>query len=163
MTSSSWEVSFVQSLRLLALYAHLVGTCFLLWTRQDSVSVSIPLNRRNTYHAVDSAYVSLISGGIAILSLRILLLMLLGSSLGELSLFTCLELMLDSWASFWLAWMVLDGLDWTSYIPLFVFCVLLPLLFVIFSALRTLLRNVFVNTHPKEPLLRRLFYRFFRK
>lgn len=41
----------------------------------------------------------------------------------QLSLFGAVKLFLDIVASFFIAWIILDGLEWLTYVYIFVFCV----------------------------------------
>ena len=131
------EVQLFQSLRLLALLAHLVATTFLVWTRPDSVSVTIAPLDSAAHSSADSQYLSLLGAGLGLLVLRLLLLPGVFSSL---SLGSCLELVLDSLAAFFIAWIVLDGLAWTTYLFVFGFCVVLPLLLCLLAYLRAAAR-----------------------
>lgn len=155
--ASSREIELVQSLRVWALLVHFAGTCFLVWTRNDQVAVTIPPSQIGNYGDIDYTYLSMIGAGIGLLTLRMLLMFL---DHAHVSARGCLELFVDCWASFMLAWIVLDGLSWTTYIPIFAFCVAAPAAADICSLLLRLPRKVFVHANPPEPLLKRLYYRF---
>jgi hypothetical protein len=147
--SQAREVGLVQSLRVFALLFHLAGTCVVSWVRSDSVSASLPFSARDQHQLVDASYLGLLGLGVALLCLRLLLMF---GSHHELTAASCVQLFLDTWAAFFLAWTVLDGLVWTSYISVFVFCVLLPLLMEAPGYMRRTLRRSFVQpSHDPLP------------
>lgn len=136
--SRRWVQTF-QSLRVFAFLAHFVATSFLVWTRHDSVSVTVaPLDSAG-YAFADDQYLGLIGAGLTLLAIRLLL---MPGVFVVLSLGSGLELALDCLATFFVAWIVLDGLAWTTYLYVFGFCVVLPLLMYVFSYVRAITRAV---------------------
>ena len=132
------RVQTFQSLRVFAFLAHLVATSFLVWTRHDSVSVTVAPQDSAAYTYADDQYLALLGAGLTLLVLRLLL---LPGVFATLSLGAGLELVLDCLAVFFVAWIVLDGLAWTTYLFVFGFCVVLPLLMQLLAYLRALTRH----------------------
>ena len=141
------QVQVFQSLRVFAFLAHLVSTSFLVWTRQDSVSVTVAPLDSAAYSSADAQYLAVIGAGLALLVLRLLL---MPGVFTVLSLGSGLELILDSLAAFFVAWIVLDGLAWKTYLFIFGFCVVLPLLMNLFSYLRAGLRALTRRLTPER-------------
>jgi len=40
----------------------------------------------------------------------------------EVTLASVLHLFVDCCACFWISWMILDGLEWRTYVYIFIFC-----------------------------------------
>lgn len=109
------------SLRLLALITHFVVTTGLLWTRNDSLQVTLKASAsRNEFKEINSAYVGIISFALISLILEMIMLLLAPK---RVSLFSAIKLFLDVIGSFFIAWIILDGLEWLTYVYIFVFCV----------------------------------------
>lgn len=109
------------SLRLIALLSHFVLTYFLLWTKYDSLLVTLSSSATiNDYNQINDIHTGLISLGISALGIEIIF---FASNPQYVSLFSAIKLFLDFVACFFIAWMVLDGLSWITYIYILVFCV----------------------------------------
>ena len=109
------------SLRLIALISHFILTTALLWTKFDCIMVGLkPGFTLTQYQQVESQFNGLISFGIVSLIFEIIMIMLAPH---QISLFDAIKLFLDVLATFIIAWIVLDGLHWKTYIFILVFCV----------------------------------------
>ena len=103
-----------------ALVLHFFLTTVLLWTKIDSIQVSIYYLDNAGYSTANYQYEGMIVSAIVILILRAFFLILEGN---RLSLAGSLVLMTDVLACFFVAWIILDGLIWTTYGYVFFFCV----------------------------------------
>jgi hypothetical protein len=120
--------------------------------------VSLPPNKADSSRAsVDNAYLSLIGAGISLLLLRFALMM---AGRMSLSLRSCLALILDVWASFMLIWIMLDGLDWTTYISVFAFCVVMPACLELSVLTQQSMRSVLVSPSASDPTFKTLYYKY---
>lgn len=120
MTSSMISFNF-HSLRILALFGHFVATTALFWTSDQCVHVTLKPNYSNTkFESTKSGYQTVISLGIILLSLETLLVYLDQGHLRfkDVFCFGC-----DVAATFFILWMILDGLGWDTYVYIFSFCV----------------------------------------
>jgi len=110
-----------QDARMAALFAHLVCTTGLIWTRYPSVQITLkPGYSSAAYTAAENSYLSAIAFGIIFLVLESLLVYL---DQGRISLRSLLSMVLDISSCFFLLWIMLDGLAWDTYYFLFFFCV----------------------------------------
>jgi hypothetical protein len=75
---------------------------------------------RADYNEIEGSYLSLISFGLISLALEMLMTMIAPH---HITLFGTLKLFLDVVATFFIAWIILDGLEWLTYVYIFVFCV----------------------------------------
>lgn len=131
------------SLRIFALISHFFLTTVLIWMEYNSITITLNANfSRGDYHDVRQQYTGLISCGLGVLIAQFYF---IGSSTNKLSIGTTLNLLLDAIACFFIAWIILDGLDWRTYIYILVFCVILPALWNVFSIVRFRMKNVWVK------------------
>lgn len=109
------------SLRILALFGHFVATTALFWTSDQSVHVTLKPNYSNSkFESTKSGYQTVISLGIILLSLETLLVYL---DQGHLRFKDVFSFGCDVSATFFILWMILDGLGWDTYVYIFSFCV----------------------------------------
>jgi hypothetical protein len=114
------SISF-PSLRLLALITHFVFTTGLVWTRYDSLQVTLRASAsKSDYDKIESSYLGLISFGLILLLVEMLMDV---AAPRNVSLFGAIKLFLNIVGSFFVAWIILDGLEWLTYVYIFVFCV----------------------------------------
>lgn len=112
------------SIRLYALLSHFIMTCSLLWTRFDSIQVTLHSGyTKSDYKEKEDIYVGLVAFGLALLSAQ---LFMFATSYYQVNIEATLHLVLDVTACFFIAWIVMDGLDWRTYIYILCFCVILP-------------------------------------
>ena len=103
-----------------ALLLHFILTTMLLWTKIDSIQVSIYYLNNTSYNTYNYQYEGMIASALVMLILRAFFLILEGN---QLTLAGSLMLATDILACFFVAWIILDGLIWTTYGYVFVFCV----------------------------------------
>jgi hypothetical protein len=109
------------SLRLIALMSHFVLTTALLWTKFDSLQVTLKANAsKHDYESINSSYTGLIASSLIALLFEM---MWTTATAKNVSLSGTIQLFMDIVGCFFIAWIVLDGLSWTTYIYIFVFCV----------------------------------------
>lgn len=109
------------SLRCFALITHFTLTPVLIWTRFDSVTVSLkPKYTRGDYGEAEEAYLGLLGFGVTMLVLRLLF---FSFSYHHVTIGTVMQLFMDVLGAFFVAWIAVDGLDWRNYIYILVFCV----------------------------------------
>lgn len=109
----------ISMMRIFTLFAHMVFTTVLYWTKFDSIQVTLPSYTSDTeYKSADESFTGLISVSLIFLFIEMIY---LGLEV-ELTLWTVLHLFLDFVACLFIAWIFLDGLAWQTYIYVFVFC-----------------------------------------
>jgi hypothetical protein len=101
--------------------SHFIATTCLYWTRYPSVQIILgPDYSDSLYLAQESSYMSVISLGLIFLIFQGLALPFEQNKLHILSVLGCA---LDLSAIFFIIWIVLDGLAWTTYSYIFCSCV----------------------------------------
>jgi hypothetical protein len=147
----------ISSLRLFALYAHFLVTCVLYWTRHDCVTVTL------SYKATDSDYDVQEENFVAVLSVQIVVLLFrflchgcVGATVVRLD--SCISLLLDCSATFFIVWMILDGWDWRVFIYIFLFCSLFPAVYDSIQMCLYLLRQQFVLSRRVPSLATSLYH-----
>ena len=109
----------ISMMRIFTLFAHMLFTTVLYWTKFDSIQVSLSsYTADNAYESANESYTGLISISLIFLFIEMIY---LGLEV-ELTLWTVLHLFLDFVACLFIAWIFLDGLAWQTYIYVFVFC-----------------------------------------
>lgn len=119
MVLCDFRISFM---RVFVLFSHILFTTFLYWTKIDQIQVTLPppsLLANAQYKADDISYTGFLSVGLIFLFIEVFY---LGFEV-QITIWSCLHLFLDFCANLFLVWIILDGLTWTSYIYIFVFCV----------------------------------------
>lgn len=151
----------VPALRVFALLSHFLLTTGLYWTKFDSLQVSMAdFTDNHEYKVIDTQYTGLMSFGlIALLAQTAMLL----TAPDTIELGSMLHLAADCAACFWISWIILDGLDWRTYIYIFVFCVVLPLTYDILVLLQSLLQKKWTSWRKPESLAVTIYYACFRK
>lgn len=117
-----WQyiISF-QSLRVFTFIIHFFLTTVLLWTPFDSISTNLlPMYSQHDYVLSRERFTGVIAFGLTLLCIRGIVIL---SDLQILSLRTLISLIADSLSSFVITWIIIDGLDWKTYIFIVVFCV----------------------------------------
>ena len=107
-------------LRFDALLLHFIMTTVLIWTKFDSIQSSIYYTDNSTFSDRNQSYLGMVYTALILLLIRIALLAFEKSNItftGVMSLF------LDCLACFFIGWIALDGLIWSSYAYVFGFCV----------------------------------------
>jgi len=114
----------VRAMRVMALFSHFLLTTGLYWTKFDSIQVAMENYKSDSEFLIaNQQYVGMISFSLISLLFQVVV---LGLAPDHISLMTMLHLAADCSACFWISWIILDGLDWHTYIYIFVFCVMLP-------------------------------------
>ena len=108
------------SLRAVMLLIHFILTTMLFWTMHNSIAVTLPPNYTESDY-VDKRKVleDLVITGTVILVFQMYLAL---TNNHVLSLISVVNLILDSLGVVFVSWMILDGLEWTTYIFILVFC-----------------------------------------
>jgi hypothetical protein len=133
----------ISSLRLFALFSHFLVTCVLYWARHDCVAGMLATNATNKdYVTQDDNFVAVISINIILLLFRFLCHGFVGAT--SVRLDSCINLLLDSVAAFFIIWMILDGWDWRVFIYIFLFCTLFPSVYDMINMFLYLIRQQFV-------------------
>mmetsp|Transcript_3062 Transcript_3062/g.4770 ORF Transcript_3062/g.4770 Transcript_3062/m.4770 type:complete len:323 (-) Transcript_3062:1140-2108(-) len=146
------------SLRLLALMFHFLFTTFLYWTKQDSLQVALkPTSTVHDYEIIDSAYTGLISFGLICITFNIVSSI---ASTSSISFFGIIQLFLDVVACFFVAWIALDGLEWTTYVYILVFCILVPALGDVLKFGLFINKNIWVNWRNPVPVYQSVYDAF---
>ena len=110
----------ITMMRMFTLFAHILFTTVLYWTKFDSIQVALPsYSPDEVYKSANDSYTGLISVSIIFLFIEVMYLALEV----QLTLWTVLHLFLDFVACLFIVWIFLDGLSWQTYVYVFVFCV----------------------------------------
>lgn len=121
----------VSSLRIYFGVIHFVATFFLTWTRVDSINASFDKWGDSfsdyQYSYRESSYVGYISTGMIFLIFNFIF--FLCSGFQDKSFFSLMTLFLDICGTFFCFWIAVDGLEWTTYIYVWLFCAFLPFLY----------------------------------
>lgn len=115
--------NFIQfhSLRAIFLIVHAFATAILIWTPYNSVSVTLrPNYSQHEYIVVRKTFIAVVSLGCVFLIFRLISLL---SDIYSKSLRASVQLVGDIFGSFFILWMILDGLSWKTYVFVFMFCV----------------------------------------
>lgn len=119
----------LMNMRIFALILHLITTCMLIWTKFDSIQISmVNINDDEEFIRANTSYMTFV--GFAIPFLTFELGYFLFNNPANVTFASVLHFCLDFFAIFMNSWIVLDGLDWyTAYVPTWLWCVLFPALF----------------------------------
>ena len=146
----------VPAMRVLALISHFLLTTGLLWTKFDSIQVSMrDYTSDHEYKIMNQQYEGIVSFSLIALFVQAVV---LGLSPDRITLATMLHLGADCAACFWISWIILDGLDWYTYVYIFVFCVVLPLLWDLTSAAAYFMRKPSLTWKKQEGLSVQTYY-----
>ena len=106
-------------MRTFSLFAHILFTTVLYWTKFDSIQISM-VNRLDDseYKSADESFTGLISMSLIFLLIKMVY---LGMET-QVTLSTVIHVFLDVVACLFISWIFLDGLMWQTYIYVFAFC-----------------------------------------
>jgi hypothetical protein len=109
-----------ESLRAIALYSHFLLTTFLIWTMRDQIESTLEVNYNpvDFDEARDSYYTLLTFALIGIVTKAVAF----SLTYHSVTLASAMNLFLDVAGSFFVGWIVLDGMDWNQYAVVFIFC-----------------------------------------
>jgi len=107
------------------------------------------------FKIMNQQYLGLIGFGLIALVFQMLF---LSFAPDQITLATMLHLGADCAACFWISWIVLDGLDWRTYVYIFVFCVVLPVLMDLAALTINILRKPNVSWRKSEGALVKTYY-----
>ncbi len=111
----------ILSIRIYAILSHFLLTTVLIWTRIDSIQVTMSTSDSdNVYKIYNENYTSMLAFALVLLIARFLLLFFNIMDITAISIF---NIILDGIACLFNAWSALDGLAWYNYSYIFVFCV----------------------------------------
>jgi len=121
----NWKL---QSLRIFALLIHLIMQGVLIWTKFDSIQVAMedPYDDA-AYVFYNRAYMTLLGFGITFIMWQLACFLMSNPSVVTFN--SVLHLVMDVLGVFFSVWITLDGLSWTNYIMVWLFCLLFPALF----------------------------------
>lgn len=113
------QLSF-SSIRLIAIYCNFVITSALLWTKYDSLSISLKSGYTiKDFSEIDEIYTGIVGFGLFLIVIELLI---FSSSFNGKSFGSAMHLLLDIVSGFFNLWIMMDGLDWRTYIYILVFC-----------------------------------------
>jgi Transmembrane protein len=111
----------VPMLRVWSLFSHFLLTTGLVWTKTTSIQTAMsPSDGDAVFRLYNKQYQALLGFGLFFLLMRGVALALDPFSK---SLRSCMNLVLDFIACFFISWMILDGATFQSYGYIFAFCV----------------------------------------
>ena len=110
---------YLEWIRSFSLFAHILLTTVLYWTKFDSIQVTLsPQSSDLDYSRADETLTGLLSVSIIFLLLEVVF----RAAEIHVTLWTLIHIFLDSCGCFFITWIVLDGLAWETYIYVFFFC-----------------------------------------
>lgn len=112
------------------------------------------------YIIMNQQYVGLISFGLIGLMFETIV---LGISHEQINIGTVLHLAADCAACFWISWIILDGFDWQTYIYIFTFCVIAPVIYDALVLGQYFIKNQWLAWHKPESWLDVWRYRLQKK
>lgn len=113
------QLSF-PSIRLVAIYCNFIITSALLWTKYDSLSVSLKSGyTAKDFDEVDETYTGIVGFGLFLIVIELFIFSL---NSNEKTFGSAMHLLLDIISGFFNLWIIMDGLDWRTYIFILVFC-----------------------------------------
>lgn len=128
----------------------------LYWTRFDSIQVAmVDYKSDHEYLIANRQYRNLIIFGLIFLIIEFLS---YGFTYETINILCMMHLFLDIVGCFTISWIILDGLDWRTYIYIFVFCVIVPCFFDILLFVQYLISNRWSLTNDKKSVAMRLYY-----
>jgi hypothetical protein len=134
----------MSSLRIYAAVFHFTSTFFLLWTRIDCINNHLSQSGQGRlvesdyqYSYQEASYLGYIYTGIIFIIINFLVFLFKGFQDGSFS--SVMQLFLDVCGTFFCAWISLDGLDWHSYISVWIFCAFLPFMYNLFKVIVVLM------------------------
>ena len=157
-----WFVDWkLMHMRIFSLIVHLITTCMLIWCKLDSVQVSMAdVNNDEEYIVANRSYMFLVGFGIPFLLFELGYFMFNNPSTVTFS--SAVHLCLDVAAIFMNSWIVLDGLDWHTYIGVWVCCVGLPFLYDIMCLCLQASNHLWIRRHTMG-LFERLYHWWYGK
>ncbi len=121
MGSKTVQLFSISSIRIFTLLVHFLITLCLIWTRYPAVAITMsPGYSSNQYHKAENSYLAVISFSIILIILEFAMIPV---NYGKVYFRTIISLSLDLAAIFFDGWIILDGLSWKSYVPIFIVCV----------------------------------------
>ena len=110
---------YLEWIRSFCLFAHILLTTVLYWTKLDSIQVTLSSSANDLANIeADETFTGLLSISIIFLLLEVVF----RAAEIQITLGTLIHVFLDSCACFFITWIVLDGLAWETYIYVFFFC-----------------------------------------
>lgn len=111
----------IRSIRLLVLISHFILTTGLVWTKIDSIQITIGFEDNEAYRTSKLNYEAAIAFGLTLLVLRLVSFFVL--DYGVATILSVYNIIFDSIACLFVAWMVLDSFAWYYYLYVLFFCV----------------------------------------
>ena len=111
----------ILSIRIYAILSHFLLTTVLIWTRIDSIQVTMSTSDSdNVYRIYNENYTTMLAFALVLLVARFSLLFF---NIMDITVISIFNIILDGIACLFNAWNALDGLAWYNYSYIFVFCV----------------------------------------
>ncbi len=146
----------LSSLRLFALFSHFLVSIVLFWTRGDTIGVSFSVwQSASEYSLLDNQMLALLSLNLICLLVESII---LGFIFDAVRLDSCIHLVLDISATFFITWMILDGWTWSTFIYIFLFCSLLPTSYDLLWSMLFVFKGQFRSGRRTPTLAKRIWY-----
>ena len=118
----NWKL---ENLRIFAITIHLIMQGVLIWTKFDSIQVSMvdPADDLE-YERYNQHYVTLLSFGIIFILWQLACFLINNPCVVTFG--GVIHLVMDVFGIFFAVWIAMDGLAWTSYLLTWIFCIMLP-------------------------------------
>ena len=144
---------YLHKLIIIIIITMLIG---LYWTKIDSIQVGmIDYTDRHEYYLANTQYSSLIIFGLIFIIVEFIS---YGITYENIDILCMMHLFLDIVGCFTVSWIILDGLDWRTYIYIFVFCVMVPCFLDILQFVSYIASNRWISTNDKRSIAMRLYY-----
>jgi hypothetical protein len=120
MSCKTINLLSISSLRIFVLLTHFLATLLLIWTRYPAVAITLsPGYSQQQYQNAENSYLAVISFGIILLLLEFAMIPV---NYGKVYFRNVVSMALDFAAIFFDIWIILDGLSWQTYVPIFFIC-----------------------------------------
>jgi len=120
----NWKL---ENLRIFAILTHLIMQGVLIWTKFDSIQVAMADPADDAaYEFYNRSYMTLLGFGVTFIVFQLACFLMNNPSVVTFN--SVLHLAMDVLGIFFSAWIALDGLRWTAYVVVWLFCLLLPAL-----------------------------------
>ena len=139
-----------ENLRVFSMLVHFIITFGLVWTKQDIIQVGMGWPRSD--HVYETYHTDFLGMIIFAMMCIIFKLSVFLFSTYRVTLSSVFHLMLDVLAIFFIAWIILDGLEWTAYVWVFCFCAFLPALYDLIDVSIFFARDSFISWKNKRTI-----------
>jgi hypothetical protein len=138
----------IPTMRIFAAFSHLFMLAGAIWTRAGMILVTMgPYPSQSGYDEREEDFLALVGASIVFLLFEMVY---LAVTIETITLASCIHLFLDIVATIFIAWMILDSLDWRTMYVIFSFCTFLPALYDALQAVLYLYARQFVVHKRKK-------------